>query len=54
MSITLYSAIRPTGQFDADTQQLEASGEDYDAAKAALEEKVSDGWQLLGISTWPV
>jgi len=51
--ITLYGSIRPVGQYDAESTPIEAAGADYDTAKAALEQQVPDGWQLLGIGHWP-
>lgn len=53
MDITLYGTTRPAGQFDADSQPIQATGADYDTAKAKLEDKVPEGHQLLGISRWP-
>lgn len=53
MPITLYGSIRPVGQYDAESTPIEATGADYDTAKAELQGQVPDGWQLLGISTWP-
>ena len=53
MSTTLYATIRPAGDLDAEPTSIQATGEDYEAARIALEQQVPDGWQLLGISYWP-
>lgn len=52
-TVTVYGTIRPTGQPDAETRRIEATGADYPAARDALTAQVPEGWQLLGISTWP-
>lgn len=34
-----------------DTHDIEATGADYDEARAALDAQVTDGWQLLHIAS---
>lgn len=52
-SVTVYGAIRPTGQPDAETRRIQATGTDYPTAHDALTAQVPEGWQLIGVSTWP-
>ena len=46
--ITLYGTVRQ----GEETRPTEATGDDYAVARAALDELVPEGWQLLGISRW--
>ncbi|MFE3998014.1 hypothetical protein ACFX43_04340 [Nocardioides sp. YIM B13467] len=53
MSVVLTSRARPRlNAPDADEHEpieLTGSGDTYEAAKAALEEQLPEGWPLLGI-----
>ncbi len=55
-SVTLRSTIREKAADGAksrdglQTQEVEASGADYDSAYAALLEQVPEDWQLLGVA----
>ncbi|WGL50627.1 hypothetical protein P5P86_11695 [Nocardioides sp. BP30] len=49
--ITLYGTIRTAP--DAATVEVQASGETYDEARAALDAQVPTETKLLGISRWP-
>lgn len=46
----LYGKIR----CEDEVVQVEAEGDDYDAAKAALEARAPEGWELLAVSRWPL
>ncbi|MGH3998272.1 MAG: hypothetical protein ACRDTJ_12510 [Pseudonocardiaceae bacterium] len=37
------------GGYELDTAELSAEGDTYEQAKQLLEDKVPDGWQMLGI-----
>ena len=54
MAVTLNTWIRPLPGIDGDKQQIEATGDTYEQAHAALTALVPDGWQMLGLSTWPL
>ncbi|WIB72620.1 hypothetical protein [Curtobacterium sp. MCBD17_026] len=46
MAVKVKATIRST-----ETRELEAEGESYEAARAALDAQVPDGWQLTGYRT---
>lgn len=49
--ITLYGSVQTAP--DAEVVELDGSGETYEEALAALDERVPQGGRLLGISRWP-
>jgi hypothetical protein len=56
VAITLQTRLRPSPDNDAvdpyERRQVEATGQDYETARASLGAQVPDGWQMLGISRW--
>jgi len=54
MAVTLNTWIRPPADVDGQKRHIEATGDTYDDAHAALTAQVPAGWQMLGLSTWQV
>ena len=54
MAVTLHTWIRPRPGTDGEPRRIEATGDTYQQAHAALTAQVPDGWQILGLSTWPL
>lgn len=63
-SLTLYTTARPTPvngvddgrrqDYTASTMRTDDSNGDYIRARDALYEQIPKGWQMLGISQWPI
>lgn len=54
--VTLYASARPCpvdGVDDGRRQELPAARVTYQEAREAVDARVPEGWQLLGLSTWP-
>lgn len=58
MTVTVYATIRsriqdPDSAGTPEAREVQGEGEDYAAAKTAVDSQIPDGWQNLGYSTWP-
>lgn len=54
--VTLYASARPRpidGVDDGRREQISVTRATYEEARTAVDARVPDGWQLLGLSTWP-
>lgn len=57
--VKLYGTIRQTpsdqvSRHELERADVETEAQNYDLALAALRAQVPDGWQLIGISRWPL
>lgn len=55
----LYGTVRQQppdhrGGHDLETADIEADAPTYELALADLRSRVPEGWQLIGISRWPI
>ncbi|NYI81242.1 hypothetical protein [Nocardioides panzhihuensis] len=54
--VTLYAKARPKpvdGVDDGQRQEITVTRATYAEAREAVDARVPEGWQLLGLSTWP-
>ncbi len=50
--VTLYASARPIPD-DGRREEVTVTRATYDEAREAVCARVPEGWQLLGLSTWP-
>lgn len=50
--VTLYASARPSPE-DGRREEITVTRATYDEARDAVYARVPEGWQLLGLSTWP-
>ncbi|MGH3352296.1 MAG: hypothetical protein ACRDPS_16630 [Nocardioides sp.] len=54
--VTLYASARPrpvVGVDDDRREEISVTRATYEEARSAVDARVPDGWQLLGLSRWP-
>lgn len=54
--VTLYATARPRpidGVDEGQREEITVTRATYSEAREALDARVPEGWQLLGISQWP-